>query len=194
MIKIVDLKDIEVKTAQEMMQNDIAEYAASVAQMEMKELNEAEAMLVNELTEYDKYLDTVEYKLPKGATYADANYSKSEICEMIARLIGKQEVEFQYTLGMMQLVDFWKQLGREVTDSRVKYKVYDSTLRILGNSKFKGYEEWNNILVINEYTSSAHDEYSINTSYLIYLSKLHSAVMDQMQKLGQAEEATAEEV
>ena len=194
MIKIEELKDVNVKEAQEMLQNDITEYTVTVAQMEMKELNDAEAALVNKLNEYDKYLDNVEYKLPKSASYNETNYSKGEICEMIAKLVDKQEVEFQYTLGMNQLVDFWKNLGREVTDSFVKYKVYDSTLRILGNMKFKGYEERNGILVINEFTSSAHDEYSINTSYLIYLSKLHSAVLDQMQKLSQTETAEVENV
>lgn len=194
MIKIEDLKGLEIKEAQEKLQNDIADYTAAVAQMEMSELDNEEQKWITELSNYDKYLDEVSYKLPKSVTYNDNSYSKESVCEMIAKLIGRQEIEFQYTLGMMQLVDFWKQVGREVTDSHIKYKVYDSTLRILGNSKFKGYDEWLSILVINEFTSCAHDEYTLNTSYLIYISKLHNAVMEQMQKLGQAEEAAAEEI
>lgn len=184
MIKFEDLvKNKPVEQIREELQNDSAEFVVAVEQMSMDELNAQEAELINALNEYDKYLDEVVYELPNGAEYDGKKFNKAKIAQNVVKFINRQEVDWQYTLGMLQLVRYWENIEREDKKSVIAYKAYDSTLRILGQTKFKGVNDWLDILAINEFVSKPHDQYTIDTSYLIYLSKLHSTVLDKMQKL-----------
>ena len=75
------------------------------------------------------------------------------------------------------------QLWKSDTFDRIQYKVYDSTLRCLNQVSFKGMKEWEKILIVNEYLSQCHNEYSLDTGMLVYLSECHNAVMNRMKVL-----------
>jgi hypothetical protein len=65
----------------------------------------------------------------------------------------------------------------------IPYRVYDSTLRCLNTVSFKGMQEWTDILTVNEYLSQCHNEYSLDTGMLVYLSEMHNIVMNRMKEL-----------
>ena len=89
-----------------------------------------------------------------------------------------QDVEWSYTLGMYEMVKLWK--NKDLTS--ITYSAYDSTLRVLGQLKYKSFENWKRILAINEFLGSCHDEYVMDTNYMIYLSQTHNALIDALKK------------
>jgi hypothetical protein len=89
------------------------------------------------------------------------------------------EVKWSYTLGLKQLVDMWKSEDFK----EINYRVYDTTLRTLDQVSYKGYSEWNDILIINEYLSGCHNDYSLDTGMLVYLSEMHNLVMNRMKAI-----------
>lgn len=187
MIKLEELKGKELKEVQELLQKDTESYTTQVNDMDSEGLNDQEALIVTALDDYDAHLSEVKYKLPKNVHFNDANFTKQDISNRIVEFVNRQEVEWSYSLGMLQTVQFWKKIGREQSDSYIDYKIYDSILRLLGSLKYKGYEEWESILAINEYLGETHEQYTRDTVYLIYLSKLHSIVLDKMQKINNPE-------
>lgn len=190
MIKIEDIKEVAMDELREKLQNDSAEYGAKVEQMTMGECEQEEAQIVKELEDYDKYLNEIEYELPNTITFDGQIVSRVVVSEIITKLIDKWEVEWEYAMGMYQLSQYWTTVGTK--ESTIGYKVCDSTLRILGGVKYKGAKEWRNITIVNEYLSSVYDNYNRDTTYLMYVSKLHSIVLDQMQKLSAPPEVVNE--
>lgn len=181
MIKIEEIKEMAMDQVRETLQNDSAEYTTKVEQMNLEECQQEESVIIKELEDYDNYLNNTAYELPNIITFEGETISRVIVSDIITKLIDKWEVEWDYALGMYQLSQYWKTVG--VKESTIGYKVCDSTLRILGGVKYKGAKEWKNIMIVNEFMSSVYDSYNRDTTYLMYLSKLHSAVLDQMQKL-----------
>lgn len=187
MIKLEELKGKTNEEVGELLQKSSEEYVKIVENLEMSELNDQEAILVSALEEYDNYLNNTTYLLPKRIQFENESYTKEDVAGFIVEFINKQEVEWSYSLGLFQMIQYWNKVCREKTDSYIEYKVYDSVLRLLGGMKFKGYQEWKNILVVNEFMTEIQHQYITDTSYLIYLSKLHNTVLDRMQKLNNPE-------
>lgn len=171
-----DLENMGIPALQELLENDLAAYKAVVETMSVEEAKTAEQELIKAMEEYDKYLTETMYELPQSVAFDDKNYSRNRVGEMICYFIEKQEVDWQYTLGLYQMSKLWRGIG-----SQVGYKEYDSTLRVLGQIKYKGSSEWRDIMIVNEFLRNAHDEYTIDTSYMIYLSKLHNELIDKIQ-------------
>lgn len=180
MIKREDFNGKQYEELAAAIQADLVMYAEQVAKMETVDecLNE-EQVLMASLDEVQARLDAVRYDLPEEVTYEGITYSKQEIGIAIAKFLNKLEVKWEQTLGLHQLVQFWKSDAAVVA-----YRVYDSTLRCLNQVTFKGDEEWTPILAINAYLSMTHNEYSLDTGMVVYLSEMHNIVMDRMKALG----------
>ena len=144
-----------------------------------KQLDELEQEIMKEQDEVNEYLRTVQYQLPDSVIFDGEKFSLNDIAKNIVYFVNKREVEWKYTLGLYQLVKFWKSQNPTVID----YGVYDSTLRILNQNSFKGYQEWKDILACNEYLKSAHESYSKDTSWLIFVSEKHNMIMTQRDEL-----------
>lgn len=142
-------------------------------------LKEVETGIVAELNQYDEYLDNVEYDLPNSCDFNGEHFTRAQIAKMIVNHICKNEVEWNYTLGMYQMVNIWASKGLK----KIKYKPYDSTLRMLGQVKYKGYNDWKEILVINEYASKIREAYARDTAWLYFLSNKHNYILDRMRSL-----------
>lgn len=138
-------------------------------------LDEMEQQLIKEQDEVNDYLKNVTYELADDVMFDGERYTLSAIAKTIVYFISKKEVEWKYTLGLYQLVKFWKSNNPKV----VEYGTYDSTLRILNQLPYKGFNEWRDILACNEYFRTAHDDYSKDTSWLIFVSEKHNALMDR---------------
>ena len=187
MIKYEDVKDKSVSELQEILENDHAAFEAIVKSLSKKELEEQESVVVQALTDYDTYLDSVQYDLAENVEFDHRQFDKVQICNNIVDFVNKQEVDWQYSLGMYQLCKLWKAIGKGKNEAKIDYKALDSTLRILGGVKYKGYEEWRNILAVNQYMTNIHDEYNKDTTYMIYLSHLHNSILNEMNKQSEPE-------
>lgn len=161
---------------------ELREYSELVNTIDdVEKLNEMEAELMKEQDDVNDYLHTVQYQLQDSVVFDGENYKLSDIAKNVVYFINKRDVEWKYTLGLYQLVQFWKSNNPSVVD----YGVYDSTLRILNQNSYKGYNEWRDILACNEFFKSAHESYSKDTSWLIFVSEKHNVILDRMKALDQ---------
>jgi hypothetical protein len=63
--------------------------------------------------------------------------------------------------------------------STIMYKAFDSTLRVLGQVKYKGAEEWKDMLAVNKFLSECHAEYTLDTNYNVLISKKHNCILER---------------
>jgi hypothetical protein len=175
------LRDSNMEEATKQFDMELREYVELVNSIDdADKLNEMEQELLKEQDEVNAYLKTTQYQLPDGVDFDGEHYTVKDIANKVIYFINKKEVEWKYTLGLYQLVKFWKTNNPSIID----YGVYDSTLRMLNQIPFQGFSEWRDILACNEYFKSAHDSYSKDTSWLIFVSEKHNAILDKLSALG----------
>ena len=180
MIKREDFNGKQYEEMAAALQADLVVYAEEVKKFAtLDECTAEEQVLMTSMDEVQERLDTVEYELPKEAFYDGERYTKKDVASKIIYFLNKIECKWEQTLGLYQLVKLWK--GQDFNS--IPYRVYDSTLRCLNTVPFKGMSEWTDILVVNEYLSKCHNEYSLDTGMLVYLSEMHNLVMNRMKEL-----------
>lgn len=190
MITRTDLNDKTLQEVENMLQEDIQTYTVSLESLESEgDLLAREQEIIQLMNANDERIKTVMYSLPENCTFDNQIFSREKVASYIVDLLDKSEVEWPYTLGMYQMVQFWK--NKELTE--IQYNAYDSILRLLGGLKYKGFESWKKILIINEFLSSCHEEYSRDYGYMVYLSQLHNAVLESLKKPEENEEEHAVE-
>lgn len=183
MVKREDLQGKTNPEIESLLMNDTAEFQAEMATKNLDELKEAEASLMEEMKAYDEYLNNVQYKLPEKAAFDGQEMNDNKVRGLIVDFLNKIEVDWQMTLAILQGVKFWK----KDYDGFVTYAVYNSTLRLLSMLKFKGDVECRNILLVNNWLSTAHDEYTKDNIYTHYMATKHQAIMNQMKAVAEAE-------
>jgi hypothetical protein len=179
---MIKREDFNGKTYEEMasaMQADLVLYSEEVSAMNQEQCEAAEQELMVLMDEVQAKLANVTYELPAGVDYENKHYAKSTVTSKIVYFLNKIEVKWEHTLGLYQLVQMWK---REDFD-HIAYNAYDSTLRSLNTVTFKGFSEWEDILIVNAYLSKCHNEYSLDTGELVYLHERHNIVMNRMKEL-----------
>lgn len=185
MITREDLAGKAQKEIEAMLDTDMQAYVVEISEMtDLDTLGEKEKDLMLLMDENDARLKTVEYDVADSCTFDNQAFNRKTVTDYIADFVGTMEVEWSYALGLYELVKLWKNKDLE----KIQYHAYDSTLRILGQCKFKGFENWKKIMVVNAFLSTCHDEYVRDTSYMIYLNSLHNALLDAMDKIKKASE------
>lgn len=152
-----------------------------------EELEEIEKKWIEKLEQMDKYLSEVKYKMPASAVFNFRTYPRNIISTKISRFICTKEVQFQYTLGMWELVKLWNSNPEELT-----YSQYNATLETLGSLTFKGMNDWESILTINEFFRASNKEYAKDITAYQYLSTMHSHVVGRIQLVTPAPETQVE--
>ena len=180
---MIKREDFNGKTYDEMaeaIQADLVTYGEQVSAFAtLDECLAEEQVLMASMDEVQTHLDNVKYDLQKDVEYDGKRYSRKDVASKIIYMLNKLEVKWEQTLGLYQLVMMWKSDDFK----QIPYRVYDSTLRCLNTVSFKGMSEWTDILVINAYLSGCHNEYSLDTGMLVYLSEAHNLVMNRMKEL-----------
>lgn len=153
-------------------QKELNEFEKTLIGLSLEELEAIEAKIVAEADEIDEKVSKEEYKLEKE------NYK--EVATAIRMFLDKQTVEWQYTLGMVGMYDFWDPDKKPET---IPYPQLDSILRTLGTLRFTGYKEWAAVIVINKYFEPLHQNYQDATEKIYMVAAKHNAVLDQMKKV-----------
>lgn len=146
---------------------------------DIETLTSMEKDLMKDMDQVDADLKAVKYPLPASVDYDGEHYSKNDIAKQILYFLNKNEVEWKYTLGLYQLSQLWKKKDF----NEISYHEFDSTLRILNQVKYKGFDEWKNILAVNEYLRANHEAYTIDTAVMLLNHQKHQAILDRMQTL-----------
>ena len=172
-------QDFNGKTPQEleqMFEGELKTYKETIdAMMTLEELMDAEQKLMEEAQEYDKYLDAVEYPLVDKVEFDGSNYSRNDLAKIIMSAISKIEVEWANTLGLYEMYNIWKNKDM----ASVAYKVFDSTLRILNQVKYKGPQEWKDMLAVNKFLAECHADYTLDTNFNVLISKKHNCILER---------------
>lgn len=150
-------------------QKMLKDYEKSLKGKTLEELEEIEKELIVDADENDKIISKTEFDLPKE------NYK--EIAEGIRHLLNKQTVQWQYTLGLVALYDFW---NPEKKADKIPYAQLDAVLRTLGQMQFTGYQEWAEVVAINKYFEPLHKAYVDVTEKTYDIASKHQAVMQAM--------------
>ena len=178
-IKRGDLEKLTVKDIQKRLESDVVVFADQIKNETSDEkLKDLEKELMEVFKENDEYLKTVEYSLGSDTEYDGVKIKRSAVIDKIIYLINKIEVEFRATLGIYQAIKFWKGVGGDA----IPYVVYDATLRLLGMLKFKGESECFDILVINNWFATVHEQYAKDNIYTQYLASLHNEILNQLKQ------------
>lgn len=177
MLKREDILTKAIPEIQELMTNDVTEFSAALETKTLEELKQMEQDLMEDMKEDDAHLEQAKYELNDSAEFDGTKVGSEKICEYIVKFLDRLEVEWRATLGIYQAIKFW----RKEFDGTVSYPVFDTTLRLLGTLKFKGEVDCKNVLLINNWFSTAHKEYAIDNIWKSYLAAKHQALMQAMQ-------------
>ncbi len=150
-------------------QKMLKEFEDSLKGKTLEELEKMESEIIVEAEANDAEVSKAEFDLPKE------NYEK--VAEGIRMLLNKQTVQWQYTLGMVGMYDFWDPKKRA---KKIPYAQLDAVLRTLGAMQFTGYEEWASVIAINKYFESLHEKYLAITEKTYDIASKHQAVMQAM--------------
>lgn len=179
MIKRDDFAGKGQKEIELMCESDIQTFVLEVNELStQEEILNLEKEIEKAMDENDMRLKATEYDVPESCTFNDMIYDAKTASSYIVSFINTQEVDWNYTLGLYELVKLWKDRNLKT----IKYHAYDSTLRILGQCKYRGSENWKRILVVNTFLGSCHEEYVRDTAYMIYLTSLHNVLLDALKK------------
>lgn len=167
----------ENETAMDMakrLTQEVEDYKKLVdTKMTQEELDEMEKEIITIIETNDEHLKCVMYDLPASVDFEGTSYTRSAVATKIIYFISKIEQSWQFVKGLYDLCGMWKQS----TFDKISYGALDSTLRLLDQGKFKGMQEWRDILIINEYMKPLHEAYAKETTYQIANGQKHSAII-----------------
>ena len=153
-------------------QKMLKEFEASLEGKTLEELEKIESLLIADADANDQKVSKLEFDLPKE------NYK--EVAEGIRMLLNKQTVQWQYTLGLVGLYDFW---NPEKRAKKIPFAQLDAILRTLGQMQFTGYNEWAAVVAINKYFEPLHNGYVDATEATYDIASKHNIVIDKIDKL-----------
>lgn len=157
------------------------EFTVKLETMTLAELEAIEAEVIKECDEANAEAAKVEFELPSKGY--------KEAAEAMRYFLNKQSVRWEYTMGLLTMYETWA----EKKPKKVNFPTVDSTLRLLGDMQFTGYEEWKKVNVINAYFAPIREEYIKVTEHVYYLAAKHNAIMDKLDKINMPTEGFAEE-
>ena len=153
-------------------QKELAKFKKSLEGKTLDELKAIEKEIIKEADAVDKKIAEAKFKLPvKG---------QKETFSAIRTLLDKQTIQWQYTLGMMNLYDAWNPDERK---EEVEYPVLDAMLRTLGALQFTGHEEWRMVLDITDYFEPIKKEYVELGESVYDVANKHNEVITIIEKL-----------
>jgi hypothetical protein len=153
-------------------QKMLKDYEESMQGKSLEELEKIESELIAEADENDQVVSKTEFDLPKE------NYPT--VAQAIRMFLNKQTVQWQYTLGLVGLYDFW---DPEKEPTKIPYAHLDAVLRTLGQLQFTGYDEWAAVVAVNKYFEPLHNAYVDATEKTYDIASKHQIVMDLIDKI-----------
>lgn len=153
-------------------QKMLKDYEESMKGKTLEELEKIESELIAEADENDQVVSKTEFDLPKE------NYAT--VAQAIRMFLNKQTVQWQYTLGLVSLYEFW---NPEKKADKIPYAHLDAVLRTLGQLQFTGYDEWAAVVAVNKYFEPLHTAYVDTTEKTYDIASKHQIVMDLMEKI-----------
>lgn len=154
------MKSLETK------QKELQKFTKSLESKTLEELEKLEQEIIAEADKNGEELGKKEFDMPTE------NYET--VANAIRRFLNKQSVQWQYTLGMVAMYDFW---DPKKQPKKIPYPHLDSILRNLGGLQFTGYDEWAAVVAVNKFFEPLQKAYMEATQETYNIASRHDAVM-----------------
>jgi hypothetical protein len=151
-------------------EKDLQKFADSLKKKTLEELEQLEKEIIAEADKNGEDLGKMEFDMPRE------NYEV--VAENIRKFLNKQSVQWQYTLGLVSMYDFWDPQNYK---GKIPYPYLDSILRTLGGLNYTGYDEWAAVVAINKFFEPLHKAYMEATNTTYEIAGRHDAVMKEME-------------
>jgi len=153
-------------------QQEMDAYKKSIESLSLEELQAKEQEVIKEADDINKKISEYQFKI--------SSKGYKEVAEDIRYFLDKREVEWQYTVGLITMYEFWNPAK---VQKQVSYPMFDATVRMLGEMKFKGYKEWKFVVQINDYFKDVRDEYAELTEKIWDNATQHNIILERMELL-----------
>jgi hypothetical protein len=144
------------------------EFKKSQESKTVEELKAMEQEIIALAEETDKTIATTNFELPTE--------NRKIVAEAIQYFLNKQEIQWQYTLSMVAMYDFWSS-----EEKLIPFPQLDAVLRALGSMKFVGYDEWAKVIAINKYFEPLREQYAEITEKAYTIADKHNLLMEKLQ-------------
>lgn len=170
-----------VKNTAEKYDEEVAQFTESLKEVDdVEKLHKLEEDIIKDIDANNERLAAVKYPLPEQTTFRGQVFTRAKVSGFVADLLNAQEVGWQMTLGLFDVIDFWKKIASEKSDTtEIPYQIYDATLRFLGQQKYRGYEMFKKVLVVSGLFADARDLYLNDLTYTYYLANKHNAIIER---------------
>lgn len=170
-----------VKNTAEKYDEEVAQFTESLKEVDdVEKLHKLEEDIIKDIDANNERLAAAKYPLPEQTTFRGQVFTRAKASGFVADLLNAQEVGWQMTLGLFDVIDFWKKIASEKGDTtEVPYQIYDATLRFLGQQKYRGYEMFKKVLVVSGLFADARDLYLNDLTYTYYLANKHNAIIER---------------
>ena len=153
-------------------QKELEEFKKSLVGKSIDKLKEIEQEIIKKAEETDKEIAETKFDLP------DKGYKEAAIA--IREIVDRQSVNWQFTLGMLRLWEFW---DPENKPESILFPMLDQTLRTLGNNvQYVGHEQWKQAITVNEYFEPSKEKYVETSTKVFEVADQHQAVMAELDK------------
>ena len=144
-----------------------SEFKASLANMTKDELDALAAKLTEESKETDSKVANLNYTLE--------NKGQKAAWDSIKTFLDKQSVKWNYTLGLINLYEFFDKTQKEIS-----FAMLDTVLRLLGSLEYTGYTEWKMVTTINDYFTPIAADYRDVTDQIYDVAERYALVDNQL--------------
>ena len=144
-----------------------SEFNKSLTTKTKEELQAMLDVVTAESKELDKEVSALVYTLPEA--------DQKVPFEAIQYFINKQKVRWDYTLGLIELYEYFDKAQTEMT-----FAMLDTVLRMLGQLEFDGYVEWKKVAAVNAYFTPIAAEYRKTTEKIYDIAERFQAMDGQL--------------
>ena len=153
-------------------QKELDAFVKTLEGKTQEELEKMEQEVIKEADKNDEKVNKASFDMPKE------NYEV--VAKAIRGFLNKQSVQWQYTLGMVGMYDFW---DPDNFSKKIPYPQLDAILRMLGELQYTGYEEWAAVVAINKYFEPLRKGYTDILSVTYDIASRHDAIINALEKL-----------
>jgi len=147
-------------------QKEFEKFENSLKKMSLEELEKLEQEVIAEADKNGEDLGKLEFDMPSE------NYEI--VATAIRKFLNTQSIQWQYTLGMVALYDFWDPEKRQ---EKIPYPYLDSILRTLGGLQYTGYDDWSAVIAVNKFFESLQKAYMEATQETYDIATKHDAII-----------------
>ena len=140
-------------------QKELAKFENSLKKMSLEELEKLEQEVIAEADKQGEELGKLQFDMPSE------NYPA--VAEAVRKFLNKQSIQWQYTLGMVAMYDFW--------------------------DPEKRHDEWAAVIAVNKFFEPLQKAYMDATQETFDIASKHDAIMKAMELVSPVKAKATEE-